>query len=247
MAFLLTTMAGFSTLIGTIPIFIKFKNVDKIISGALAFAAGVMICVSITDLIPESINMLNDGFNGFFTVLLSFIFILVGIFISNFISKMLPDVDYKELSNKKLYKVGIISMLAIILHNIPEGIATFITTTKSTSLGLSLTIAIALHNIPEGISISIPIYYSTQSKLKAIFYTFISALSEPLGAILTYFFLFKYINNTILGLIFSLIAGLMIHISIVELIPESINHKYNKISMIFFVIGIIFMLIKFLF
>ena len=247
MAFLLTTIAGLSTLIGTLLIFIKFKNTDKIICSSLAFAAGVMICVSITDLIPESINMLSDNLNDFLTVILSFLFILIGIITSTMISKAIPDNTYKLYTNSNLYKVGIISMSAIIIHNLPEGIATFISTTKSTSLGLSLTIAIALHNIPEGISISVPIYYSTKSKWKAFAYTLVSALSEPLGAILTYLFLFKYINNTILGLIFSLIAGLMLQISITELLPTSISHNYPKLTKLFFVIGIIFMLLKFLF
>lgn len=247
MAFLLTTIAGLSTLIGTLLIFIKFKNTDKIICSSLAFAAGVMICVSITDLIPESINMLSDNLNDFLTVILSFLFILIGIITSTMISKAIPDNTYKLYTNSNLYKVGIISMSAIIIHNLPEGIATFISTTKSTSLGLSLTIAIALHNIPEGISISVPIYYSTKSKWKALAYTLVSALSEPFGAILTYLFLFKYINNTILGLIFSLIAGLMLQISITELLPTSISHNYPKLTKLFFVIGIIFMLLKFLF
>ena len=247
MAFLLTSIAGLSTLIGTIPIFIKFKNNNKIICSSLAFASGVMICVSITDLIPESIKMLRTHFNSLITITLSFLFILIGILISTLISKFIPDNTNKYYTNTNLYKVGIISMLAIIIHNIPEGIATFISTTKSSSLGISLTIAIALHNIPEGISISVPIYYSTKSKLKALMYTLISALSEPLGAIITYLFLLKYINNIILGLMFSLIAGLMLQISLIELIPESINKNYPKLTKTFFIIGIIFMLLKFFF
>lgn len=144
MAFLLTILAGFSTLIGTIPIFIKLENEDGIICGSLAFASGVMLCVSITDLIPESLNMLRE-YNDIVMIFLCFIFILIGIIISSIIDKTLSTK-----SNNSLYKVGLISMLAIIIHNIPEGIATFISTTKSISLGLSLTIAIALHNIPEG-------------------------------------------------------------------------------------------------
>ena len=115
MAFLLTTRAGLSTMLGTIPIFIKLKNENKIIAGSLAFAAGVMICVSITDLIPESIIMLNNYFNGISVILLSFAFIILGIIISSLIDKYLPTKV-----NDNLYKVGIISMLAIILHNIPE-------------------------------------------------------------------------------------------------------------------------------
>lgn len=241
MAFLLTILAGFSTLIGTIPIFIKLENEDSIICGSLAFASGVMLCVSITDLIPESLNMLRE-YNDIVMIFLCFIFILIGIVISSIIDKTLPTK-----SNDSLYKVGLISMLAIIIHNIPEGIATFISTTKSISLGLSLTIAIALHNIPEGISISVPIYYSTKSKLKAFVYTLVSALSEPFGAFITYLFLINYVNNTILGLLFSIIAGIMIQISLTELLPTSISYNNKEVTKLFFGLGIIFMLLKFLF
>lgn len=241
MAFLLTIIAGLSTMLGTIPIFIKLKNENRIISGALAFAAGVMLCVSVTDLIPESLNMLR-GYNDVVMVSLCFLFILVGIIISTVIDKTLPTG-----SNDSLYKVGIISMLAIIIHNIPEGIATFISTTKSVSLGLSLTLAIALHNIPEGISISVPIYYSTKSKLKAFLYTLVSALSEPLGAVITYLFLFKFVNNMMLGLLFSVIAGIMIQISLMELLPTSVSYNNKGVTKLFFLLGVIFMLLKFLF
>lgn len=245
MAFLFTTLAGLSTMLGVIPIFIKLRDENQIITASLAFAAGVMICVSITDLIPESILMLENYYNGFITVLLVFLFLLIGIVVSSFIDKAFPTNPIVSNSHVSLYKVGIISMVAIILHNLPEGIATFISTTKDTSLGISLAVAIALHNIPEGISISVPIYYSTKSKIKAIFYTFISAMSEPLGAILTYLFLFPFINNVVLGLLFAFIAGIMIQISLTELIPTAQNYSYPKITKIFFVIGVIFMLVKF--
>lgn len=246
MAFLLTTIAGLSTMIGTLPIFMKIKNESKIIAGSLAFASGVMICVSITDLIPESVTMLEHYYNGFFTILLTFLFLMIGMITSTLIDKSLPTTTTTS-NHTTLYKVGIISMLAIILHNLPEGIATFISTTKDTALGISLTVAIALHNIPEGISISVPIYYSTKSKSKAIFYTFISAMSEPLGAILTYFFLYPFINNIILGLLFAFIAGIMLQISFTELLPTSTTYAYPNITKRYFIIGIIFMLLKFFF
>lgn len=114
-------------------------------------------------------------------------------------------------------------------------------------VGISLTLAIALHNIPEGISISIPIYYSTKSKLKAIGYTLISALSEPLGAIITYLFLQKYINNTIMGFLFAVIAGIMIHISIYELLPSAKKYNQKSRTKTYFLIGTLFMLINHLF
>lgn len=239
--FLLTILAGLSTLIGIIPILIKIHNEEKIICSSLAFAAGVMLCVSITDLIPESLNMLKN-YQDITMIFLVFIFVIIGIISSSAIDKFISS---KE--ENSLYKVGIISMLAIIFHNLPEGMATFISTTKSISLGLSLTLAIAIHNIPEGISISVPIYYATNSKLKAFTYTFISALSEPLGALVTYLFLINYINDTILGLLFALIAGIMIQISLSELLPTSIKYKQTKLTKIFFIVGVTFMLLKLLF
>jgi len=239
--FILTSLAGFATLLGTIPIFIKIKNKNKIISSACSFASGVMICVSIVDLIPESFNYLRTSFDESLIILLSFIFIFIGIIMSHFMDKTID----KFSDENNLFKVGILSMIAIILHNIPEGIVTFIVSNKSIMLGISLCIAIALHNIPEGISIAIPIYYSTKSKFKAIMYTLISSLSELFGAIITYLFLRNYISDIILGFILSLTAGIMIHLSFNKLLPTS-NIYDKKSSKIFFIIGFIFMIISLL-
>jgi len=112
------------------------------------------------------------------------------------------------------------------------------------SLGISLAIAIALHNIPEGISISIPIFYSTNSRLKALGYTFLSGMSELLGAIITYLFLGNLINSIFMGMLFSIIAGIMIHIAIYELIPTSLNYHNKKLTITFFIIGVGVMLIN---
>lgn len=246
MAFVLTFIAGFSTMLGTIFIFFKSKNHDKIILSSLAFAAGVMITVSITDLVPESISLLNDNLKGTSTIIISFLSVILGVIISMLIDYYLPDKPTSYIKDKGLYKVGFISMIAIILHNIPEGIATFIATSSDITLGISLAIAIAMHNIPEGISISVPIYYSTNSKSKALLYTGVSALSEPFGAILAYLFLRNIMNDIILGILFSLIAGIMLQISFCELIPTARKYNYKKYFYLFFIIGIIFMLIKFI-
>lgn len=234
--FILTTIAGLTTLLGTFIIFIN-KN-DKIIPKALSFAAGVMITVSITDLIPESINYINKTFKTIPTVLIIGIFISIGIIISITIDKYINPKREGE-----LYKIGVVSMIAIILHNIPEGIITYLSTEANIKLGISLTIAIALHNIPEGISIAVPIYYSTKSRGKAFIYTLASALSEPLGALLAYLFLSKIINSTIIGIILAIVAGIMIQIASYELIPNSLKYK-NKNTIIYLLIGIFFMLLN---
>ena len=240
--FLMTTLAGISTLLGSILIFIKAKE-DKLLSSSLAFAAGVMITVSFTDLIPSSINKIGEYCPFIATICLCLIGINVGVLLSNFIEKKIEKKD----NSSSLYKVGIISMLAIILHNIPEGIATYISCKNDFSLGLKLTIAIALHNIPEGISISIPIYYATNSKKKALLYTFISGFSEVVGAIISFLFLGGLENDLFMGFLYSMIAGIMISISIKELIPESLNYNLKSKTIIYFIIGFLFMFISHIF
>ena len=234
-AFILTIVSGLSTMIGSIFIF-KKKN-ENIIIASLAFPSGVMFTVSLTDLIPESYNLLINIFPKFPSFIYMLIFVVSGILFSMFIDKYIP-------TDNNLYRVGVFAMLAIIIHNIPEGIATFMATNTNIVLGISLTIAIALHNIPEGISISIPIYYATNSKFKAIFYTFISAVSEPFGALLTYLFLSNYINDRIMGFLFGVIAGIMIHISMYELLPTSKSYNKLNITYLFFLLGAILMIIN---
>lgn len=236
MPFLLTSIAGFSTMIGSLLIFIKRSK--NIIISSLAFASGVMICVSIIDLIPESIHMLN------LKLIPSILISLIGINIGILMAKKTEKSVFKGKFNGNLYKIGIISMIAIIIHNIPEGIITYLTMTKDFNLGLKLTIAIALHNIPEGISISLPIYYSTLSKKKALLYTFISGFSEVVGAIISSIFLKYIINDIIMGILYSIIAGIMLTISFNELFPESLSYKKYKISIISLIIGIIIMYIS---
>lgn len=244
MSFLLTFIAGFSTMIGTILIFLKVKNINKFICSSLAFASGVMFVVSITDLIPESLKLLSTKYNGSIIMIICLLFIILGIIISMLIDYYLPNDIFYE--NGKLYKVGIISMLAIILHNIPEGIATFIAGTSDTNLAISLTIAIALHNIPEGICIAVPIFYATKNRFKACFFTFISSISEPFGAFIAYLFLSNYVTDSFLGILFAIIAGIMLHISLCELLPTSRKYNYKKNTIMYFCIGSIFMLLKFI-
>lgn len=226
-SFLLTTISGLSTLIGIIPIYIKFKNINRLISISLAFASGVMTSVSILSLLRESFILLN---NNLYIIL----YIIIGILISIIINYILNNLD------NKLHKLGITNMIALTLHNIPEGILTFSTATINPKIGINLAISIMLHNIPEGISISIPIYYSTNSKKKAWKYTLISGFSELFGAILSYLILYKFINNNLIGISSAIITGIMLYISLMELLPNSIKYYNKKISYIFFIIGFIF-------
>ena len=237
LSFILTSIAGLSTILGYFIIYIK-GNKNKIISLTLAFASGVMLTISVTDLIPSSFTYLKD-YNFFFKLLLITFSFILGIFLSYYISLKVE----KEHTNS-LKKIGIISMLAIILHNIPEGIITFMVTGINLNLGIKLVIAISLHNIPEGISIAIPLFYATKKKLKTFLMVLISGLSEILGAILSYLFLSKFMNNFLIGNIFSLIAGIMINISLTEILPETFKYQENKYLYLGFSLGVIIMIIS---
>ena len=234
-SFLVTTVAGLSTLLGMIPVFLKIKNKDKIINASLSFASGVMLSVSLNFLLPESLNFFKKQYTLLGGILLLLIFFLIGILLASLIDKVFKKID------NKLYKLGIINSLALMIHNIPEGILTFSTTTTNVSLGITLALSIMFHNIPEGISISVPIYYSTGSKFKAFIYTFISGFSEIIGALITYLFLYKYINYSFISIILSLTIGIMIYISLFELLPNSLAYKKKRLTILFFIIGFIFM------
>lgn len=237
-SFLITTLAGFATLFGIIPCYLN-KARESIISKSLAFSAGVMIAISLTSLIPEAVDLLFFNYTKIFVFLMVFIFVVLGIIFSSSIDKKIDE----HFSNNNLYKLGLISVIVLALHNIPEGITTFISTNSNIFLGLTLSLAIALHNIPEGISIAVPIYFATGSHKKAFWYTFLAGFSELLGAVLAYLFLAKYVNDFILACILGITAGIMIHISVYELLPNSWQYKRRKATFVSFLLGIITMLV----
>ncbi len=230
LSFLITILAGFSTMIGVFPIYFRRKSQDVLIPICLSFAAGVMISISLFSLIPEAIEAVSQSFVLFPAILIVSIFIVIGILFSSVVDQKIE----KRFSNNQLYKLGLISVIALMFHNIPEGITTFISSNQDLRLGITLSIGIALHNIPEGISIAVPIYYATKNKKKAILLTFISGFSEFFGAILAYLFLAPIITSLGLGIILALAAGIMIHISIYELIPTAYQYSmYFKTSLAF--------------
>ena len=211
-SFIITFIAGLSTCIGILPTYLNDKYREFIINFSLAFSASVMITISFISLIPEAFHYLKEL--NIFSILYVLIFINIGIILSIFIDKKLD----KRINNNTLFKTGVFGFIAIILHNIPEGITTFISTSNDLKIGISMALAITLHNIPEGISIAIPIYYSTNSHKKAFFYTLISGFSEFFGAIISYLFLY-------------------------ELLPSSFKYKNNIVSFIGLFLGFIIMII----
>lgn len=200
--YLFPVIAGLSTILGIIPTYLKIDS-NKIINYSITLTIGILLIVSIFGLIPESFRYLNKNTSG--SILFVFAFIFLGILINFILDKTIPI-------NDKLYRIGILSMLAISLHNIPEGIITVITSSTNIKLGLTTTLAIMLHNIPEGISIAVPIYYSTGSHKKAFCYTAISGFSELFGVLISLIFLKNHISNFQLSLILGMTAGIMLYL-----------------------------------
>ena len=228
MALLLTVIAGLSTGIGSaIAYFIKKPKIVYL-SFSLGLSAGVMIYISFMELLPDAIESVGEfwGLAGFF----------IGIAGIGLIDLLVPepenphefeglDEPMARRENMQLMRTGVLTALAIGIHNFPEGLATFASALSDIRLGVFIAIAIAIHNIPEGIAVSVPIYYATSNKNKAFFYSFLSGLSEPVGAVIGYLILLPFLTDAVLAATLAFVAGVMIYISLDELLP--VAHRYG--------------------
>ena len=246
-AFLLTLFAGLSTGIGSALAFYTKKTNTAFLATSLGFSAGVMVYVSFVEIIVKAQESLTSALGarlGEWITVLSF---FGGVILIAVIDKFVPEFEnpheardrseLEELHNEEvreeivedkseLLRMGMFSALAIAIHNFPEGLATFASALKDPTVGVSIAIAIAIHNIPEGISVSVPIFHATGNKKKAFIYSMLSGLAEPLGALVGYFVFRSIFNDLTFGVLFASVAGIMVFISIDELLPTS--RKYGK-------------------
>ena len=256
-AFGLTLLAGLSTGIGSIIAFLTKKN-TWFLSVSLGFSAGVMIYVSMIEIFYKAketlVNELGSR-EGYIATVAAF---FSGMIIIGLIDKLIPqksnphevqksdDIPLFPPDKEKLLRTGIFTAAAIAIHNFPEGLATFVSALQEPSLAIPIVIAIALHNIPEGIATSVPIYYATGSKKKAFLYSFASGLSEPIGAIVGYIVLIPFMSNTVYGILFSAVAGIMVFISLDELLPAAREYGKHHLSIYGLVGGMLLMAISLL-
>jgi ZIP family zinc transporter len=251
-AFGLTLFAGLSTGIGSALAFYTKKTNKKFLSSALGFSAGVMIYVSMIEIFVkarDSLSAVLGDSKGYLVTTLSF---FGGIALIALIDKFVPTFenphevrDVSEMEEQKeknaLLRMGMFSALAIAIHNFPEGLATFMGALEDPTLGVSIAVAIAIHNIPEGIAVSVPIYYATGDKKKAFMYSFLSGLSEPIGAMLGYFILMRFMTETTFGIIFAGVAGIMVYISLDELLPTAEKYGEHHIAIWGLIAGMVVM------
>lgn len=241
-ALALTLFAGLSTGIGSAMSLLSKKFSPKFLAVSLGFSAGVMIYVSLVDIFPKAKDSLSLAFGDKQGHLLTVIAFFAGIALIAIIDKLIPSYENPhEIKNieklndtpenqKKLMRMGLFSALAIAIHNFPEGLATFMAAMTDPTLGISIAVAVAIHNIPEGIAVSVPIYYATKSRKKAFWYSFLSGLAEPVGAIIGYFILLHFFNDATFGMIFAGVAGIMIYISLDELLPTAEEYGEHHVA-----------------
>ena len=237
-AFCLTLFAGLSTAIGAALVFLSKKDNKKILSIGLGFSAGVMIFVSFVEILNKSKLAFAENLGEINGEIFATLCFFLGIFIAALIDRLIPeDVNPHELKThnqlKLLYinsnaslipnlkRTGIFTAIAISIHNFPEGFATFVASLENITLGISIALAIALHNIPEGMSVSLPIYHATGDRFQAFKYAFFSGFAEPIGAIVGFFILLPLLGDMTLGIVFGVVAGIMVYISFDELLPSS--------------------------
>lgn len=250
-AFLLTLFAGLATAVGGLIAYFTRTTNKKVLSIGLGLSAGVLIFVSFVEILPKSQEMLVGTSNPELIAIVAF---FVGILVIAIIDKLVPAAEnpheihlVEEMQKRKiLLRLGILSGVAITIHNIPEGLATFMATIADPQMGIAIAIAIAIHNIPEGISISIPLYYATQSRKKALLYSSLSGLAEPLGALIGWIFLIQFFSDALLGVLFGVIAGIMVFISLDELLPAAQKYGENHLAIYGLIAGMMIMAISIL-
>lgn len=233
---LLSMISGLSTLLGSLIIFFKIKKVGEFITFSLSLSMIIMIMISILELIPDSYVTIVQKYGNYYGLLISILVLLLGYQTIYFINKLVH-------STNSLYRIGVLNMISMILHNFPEGIAVFMSAYNNIKVGLKISTAIILHNIPEGMIISIPLFYSGKSRGRVVLYTLLASIAEPFGALLSYIVLKSLINKLILAYVLMFVSGLMISLSINDILKEILSYNKNKYMIIGIITGLIISLL----
>ena len=252
MALGLTFLAGLSTGIGSLIGLGSRPTSRRFLTLSLGFSAGAMVYVSLVEILPKArlvlVPLLGPRL-GYAAAVLGF---LLGIVIMALIDRLLPVHDTSEAigqldrsrnqfqdpgSRRRLLRIGVFSALAIGIHNFPEGLATFLGALANPQLGVSIAVAIGIHNIPEGLAVSAPVYFATGSRRIAFWVSFLSGMAEPIGGLVG-FVLFRSLPNPIaFGLVFAALAGVMVYVSLDELLPAAKDYGEQDLAITSMVAG----------
>lgn len=258
LAFVVTLLAGLSTVVGGwLGTNTKVLRRD-VLAAALAFAAGVMITITAVEITPSAIGALTDHVGEEQALVWVGAAMLVGAACVLAIDRVIPHhVNPAEIGggeqlerihrgqvDARLLRSGVLLAAVVALHNLPEGLATFISTLKDPAGGITLAVAIAIHNIPEGLAVAAPIYAATRSRLQAMVWATLSGLAEPLGAVLGYLALRAVLPPEYLEISLALVAGMMLAVSFLELLPAARRYQthYSQTLVGFFLGAVVMVL-----
>jgi zinc transporter, ZIP family len=250
-AIALTVVAGLSTSIGSVLAFLSRSFNPRLLATALGFSAGVMIYVSMIEIFVKARDSLALVYGESLGYVWTTVAFFIGIGLIALIDQVVPEAenphevrtphDNGSAARAGLMRMGLFSALAIGIHNFPEGLATFMGALSDPALGISITVAIAIHNIPEGIAVSMPIYYATGSRKRAFVYSSLSGFAEPVGALVGYFLLRQIFGESMFGFTFAAVAGIMIYISLDELLPTAEEYGQHHLAIFGLIAGMVVM------
>ena len=234
---LLTLGAGLATGIGSAIAFFAPRTNRRLLAFVLGLSAGVMIYVTFAELLAGARSTLQAAYGLRAGSLYAVLAFFGGMLLIGIIDRLVPSVENpheaheaEEMDRRpkdaKLMRMGTMTALAIAIHNFPEGIATFITAMEDTALGVAIAVAVAIHNIPEGVAVAIPIYYATGNRRKAFRLSLLSGVAEPVGAIAAWLLLMPFLSPVLMGCVLAAVAGIMVFISLDELLPAA--HEYGE-------------------
>ena len=244
-ALLLTLVAGMSTGIGGLLSMFHRQSSSRFLCTSLGFSAGVMVYLSFLEILPEATHFLSVSLSDTAAEVQSVIMFFVGVAIVALIDRFVPSRDNpheipnvlnmvdREGSNDidhHLMRTGVFSAIAITIHNIPEGLATFTSFIAEPQIGISIAIAIAIHNIPEGIAVAVPIYFATGKRGKALTIAVLAGLSEMVGALIGLILLRFSGTDLMVGYVLAATAGIMVYISFDELLPTAERYGEHHLA-----------------
>ncbi len=259
-AFGLTLFAGLSTGIGSSLAFFANRTNTRFLSISLGFSAGVMIYVAMIEIFVKARSSLTEIMTDQAAYIYTVVFFFAGMGLIAIIDRFIPSAEnpheirmvesmqesVDRAGDPKLKRMGVLMALAIAIHNFPEGLATFTAALSDPGLGVAIAIAIAIHNIPEGIAVSIPIYYATGSRKKAFWHSFASGLAEPVGALVGFLILMPFMGPMVFGCLFAAVAGIMVFISLDELLPSAREYGEHHLSIYGLIAGMVVMAVSLL-
>lgn len=260
-SFMLTLFVGLTMGLGSLfSLLLKDKN-EKFLSFSLSFSAGIMIYISFMEILPEGMHLIEETANGRRGKIIALAAFFGGMIFTALLEKMVHsmgsdhhhDLDsdkvdhshnHDHIDKDHMEKLGIMTAVSVGIHNLPEGLAVFTTGLKDITIAIPLAIAVILHNIPLSIAISVPIYYATNSRKKAFIYASLVGLCQPLGAIIGYALFSSFFSDMLFGILFCIISGIMVFVSLDELLPASQQYEDHHFSIYGTILGMMLMAVS---